>query len=80
MRAVRRHVAAGARGPGLEQQQHAGAAFEEHEQAIFPAVELQPQHLAIKALGGVEIVDVEDGLEDPIDRAHRRLLQAVPSV
>ena len=59
--AVRRHVAAGTRGRWLEQQQHAVAALEEHEQAILFAVQLQAEHVAIEPLGGGQVVDVEDG-------------------
>src|SRR5690606_37273611 len=57
----------------LEQQKHAVSAPEEHEQPILFAVELQPQHATIESLRGSEVVDVEDGLQYPVDRPHRHL-------
>ena len=45
LRAVRRHVATGARGPGPEQQQHAVTASEEHEQALLLTVALETEAL-----------------------------------
>ena len=66
--AVWRDVAAARRGVRLEQQEHAGAAFEEHEQPGLLAVALEPQNLAVEPLGRLQVVDIEDGLQDPVDR------------
>ena len=40
----------------------------------------RPEDLAIEPQGGIQVVDVEDGLEHPIDRPHRHLRRRMRNV
>ena len=69
--AVCRNIAVGARRRRVEQQQHALADAKEAEHPGLAAVERQPEHFPVEPLRRVEVLDVEHGLEDPIDGLHR---------
>lgn len=72
-RAVRRDLGLCPRRIGPEQQQHGAGQPQEQEHARLAAVHRKTERAGIEGLGGIEVVDIEDGFEHMLQGLHRRL-------